>query len=183
MTRMPVPLTTPDLSGFARTLAAQLQAKPAPSHLELLNMLARAGGFRNFQHLRAGLAARDRLATRAPEPTTDHTAVERALRHFDGAGVMVRWPSRRALQELCLWALWPLFPLTRSLHEREVNAILATAHGFADAALLRRDMLGLSLLTRSADCTDYRRIARTPPPEAAALIRLVTARRNAAATG
>lgn len=178
MSRLALPLQTADLSAFARALALQLRAKPAPGHLDLLNMLARAGGFRNLQHLRAAAAAKTRLEAPPPDLAADHTLVERALRHFDGHGTLARWPSRRNLQTLCLWALWPIFPLDRSLHEREVNALLAPAHGFGDAALLRRDMVGLGLLTRSADGTAYHRRALPPPPEARALIRLVTTRRR-----
>ena len=45
MSRDLIPLTTPDVSGFARSLSRQLTGREAPpSHLELLNMLARAAG-------------------------------------------------------------------------------------------------------------------------------------------
>ena len=49
MTRQLVPLHAPDISAFAKSLKNQLDARPAegspaPSHLELLNMLARAAG-------------------------------------------------------------------------------------------------------------------------------------------
>ncbi|WP_444429852.1 hypothetical protein ACTTAM_16345 [Rhodobacter capsulatus] len=56
MPRQSIPLAIADLSQFSRALGAQLAVRPdrAPSHLSLLNMLARAAGFRNFQHLRAG---------------------------------------------------------------------------------------------------------------------------------
>ncbi|MBC2837105.1 DUF2087 domain-containing protein [Paragemmobacter straminiformis] len=185
MSRLALPLQTSDLSAFARALALQLQAKPAPGHLELLNMLARAGGFRNLQHLRAAAAAKSRLdAARTTAQTaaqTDHSLVERALRHFDEQGRLARWPSRRNLQILCLWALWPLFPLGSGLHERQVNALLAPAHGFGDPALLRRDMTGLGLLARSPDGTAYHRNRLAPPPEARALIHHVTTRRKGAA--
>ena len=56
MPRQSIPLAIADLSQFSRALGAQLAARPdkVPSHLSLMNMLARAAGFRNFQHLRAG---------------------------------------------------------------------------------------------------------------------------------
>ena len=47
MTRDALCLTVEDLSAFARNLHKQLAAEPAlPGHLSLLNMLARAAGFR-----------------------------------------------------------------------------------------------------------------------------------------
>ena len=52
MPRETIPLSIDDLSRFARTLAGEL-GDAAPSHLSLMNMLARAAGFRNYQHLRA----------------------------------------------------------------------------------------------------------------------------------
>lgn len=176
MSRTPIPLHMPDLSPFARHLAAQLQARPAPSHLELLNMLARAGGFRNYQHLRAAAAAGARMEAARPAPA-DEALVERALRGFDAAGRLTRWPARRQVQALCLWALWSQLPAGVSLPEREVNARLDAAHTFGDRAMLRRDLLGLGLVTRNADGSDYRRCERPPPAEARALIGRIAARR------
>lgn len=172
MSKQVFPLNSPDISAFARALGRQLQTREAaPSHLEVMNMLARAAGYRNFQHLRAAHAAEARLDTPALVAAVDFRLVERALNQFDAAGRLLRWPSRRQIQLLCLWALWSRFPAGVSLHEREVNARLNAAHGFGDAALLRRDLCGLGLFTRSRDGSDYRRQELPPPPEARELIR------------
>ena len=59
MTKDTLPLPVPDLSAFARSLRKELTAAPeVPSHLALMNMLARSAGFRNFQHLRNYLLRR-----------------------------------------------------------------------------------------------------------------------------
>lgn len=176
MPRTPLPLSIPDLSAFARALARQLE--PAPPHQSLLNMLARAAGFRNHQHLVASQAAEARLAA-PPRPPADHARVERALAQWDGAGQLRQWPARRAVQELCLWALWARLPAERSLHERDVNGALNRAHRFDDAALLRRSLIGMGLLTRNPDGSDYRRAEQAPPPEARALIRHLASRNKA----
>lgn len=178
MTRQTIPLATTDLSAFARQLSTQLERNATPGHLELLNMLARAAGFRNFQHLRAAATAKDRLDT--PEPSFDQLLVERALRHFDSAGILRDWPARRSLQIPCLWVLWSRLPQGQPLHERQLNAALNAAHGFGDPALLRRDMVGLGLLSRDTDCTAYIRRELPPPPDARDLIRRVTARHRPA---
>ena len=60
MPRELVPLHTDDLSAFTRVLADEL-GDDAPSHLSLMNMLARAAGFRNYQHLRASVRSHERL--------------------------------------------------------------------------------------------------------------------------
>ncbi|MBP7001192.1 DUF2087 domain-containing protein [Amaricoccus sp.] len=179
MPRNPIPLATGDVSAFARALSAQLRAAPEPpGHLTLLNMLARAGGFRNFQHLRAADAAAARLAAPPPVPETlDHRLVERALRLFDAGGRLLRWPSRRGMQDLCLWPLWARLPAERELHERDVNAILREATCFDDPAILRRTLFDLGRVTRRRDGAGYRRLEIRPPAEARALIRHVESRR------
>lgn len=181
MPRDPIPLTAPDISVFARSLSRQLAAQPsAPSHLGLMNVLARAAGFRNYQHLKADHAARDRIAEAPLAEVVDHVAVARAMQHFDRNGLLLRWPARRPVQELCLWAMWAALPSAHHMHEREVSARLDAAHGFADAAILRRSLVGMALLRRDAAGTDYLRIEQRPPPEARDLIRRVTERRVAA---
>jgi hypothetical protein len=176
MTRETLPLPVADLSAFTRHLSRQL-AEAAPSHLTLMNMLARAGGFRNLQHLRAAQSAAARLALppRPPEKV-DHTLVARALNLFDDTGSLSQWPARRSVQVLCLWALWSRLPHGQSRTERQISADLNALHAFGDAALLRRDMVQLGLLRRTVDCTDYSRVERKPPPEARDLIRLLSAR-------
>src|SRR5688572_21927897 len=57
MPRSSVPLHADDISSFAKALSRQLsdahgRTPRPPGHVELLNMLARAAGFRNFQSLR-----------------------------------------------------------------------------------------------------------------------------------
>lgn len=54
MTRTPLPYSAGDISALARSLRTQLAARQGmPGHVELLNMLAKAAGHRNFQHFRA----------------------------------------------------------------------------------------------------------------------------------
>ncbi|WP_318248229.1 DUF2087 domain-containing protein [Xinfangfangia pollutisoli] len=177
MTRDTIPLPVADLSAFTRALARQLAETAAPpAHQSLMNMLARASGYRNLQHLRASTSASARLQARiaaAPEDDAaiDHALIARALGLFDATGRLARWPARRAVQVLCLWALWARLAPGGGLTERQISAALNALHGFGDAALLRRDMVMLGLLRRAADCTDYARVERRPPPEARALIR------------
>lgn len=65
MPRIPLPFHVDDISALARAMGGQLaQFERPPSHLEILNMLARSAGCRNFQHWRA-LAARSPAS--APE--------------------------------------------------------------------------------------------------------------------
>ncbi|MBZ4690936.1 MAG: hypothetical protein JG765_2187 [Cereibacter sp.] len=181
MPRQPVPLFIADLSSFSRALSAGLRAAEGPpSHLALMNMLARAAGYRNFQHLRAepqsepGAEAGPPEAISPPRPAPeaiDQRRVERALRQFAPDGQLARWPSRRALQELCLWVLWSRLPAGVSMAEPGMNAHLNALHLFGDPALLRRDLVDMGLFRRAADGTDYHRIERAPPPEALASIR------------
>lgn len=177
MSKEPVPLQVADLSQFARSLATQLNtAEGVPSHLSLLNMLARAARFKNYQHLRSSVAAKARVE--APSPTLDYKKIERVLQQFDAQGRMRQWPAKRQVQELCLWVMWSHLPGNSTMEERDVNGILNKEHLFDDAALLRRSLIGMKLLDRTRDGSDYRRQEHAPPAEAVYLIREMVSRRN-----
>jgi hypothetical protein len=175
MTRQTHSLALPDISAAARSLARDLAATPEPGHLSLMNMLARAAGFRNFQHLKASATAADRIAAPAA-PMPDQIRVAQALNHFDAAGRLKTWPAKTWLQKLCLWALWARLPDHVLLTERQFSEILNALHLFGDAALLRRTLWEMALITRTEDCRDYRRAEQPPPPEALALIRALNGR-------
>ncbi|MEM1386263.1 MAG: DUF2087 domain-containing protein [Pseudomonadota bacterium] len=183
MSKDAISLTTGDVTAFARALARQLNGhQGTPSHLTLLNMLARSAGFRNFQHLRASHAADRRLSTE-PAEAVDHALVERALNQFSADGHLQQWPSRRAVQDLCLWPLWSRIPARRDLTEKDVNSALNEAHDFGDPAILRRSLVTVNLLTRRIDGSQYRRVERRPPPEARALMERLPKRHRANSVG
>jgi hypothetical protein len=175
MPRTALPFSSPDISALARSIRSQLAAATAPpGHLQLLNMLARATGHRNYQHWRARAAESGLAAPAVIGP--DAELVEAASRHFDTEGRLLRWPARKGHQQLALWALWSAFPPRREMPEREVNARIRKRHGFGDHALLRRALFAAGLLFRTRDGSVYRRIEREPPPEAIALIRRIKSR-------
>lgn len=190
MPRIPLPLYAEDISAFARSLAGQLKsqlpAEGAPSHLELLNMLARSTGFRNYQHLRAqreglarpaqpGLPTSPRPAAR-PQATVDAGRLKRLGRLFDAEGRLNRWPSRRGLERSCLWAVWAKVPPRQVFTEAELKDVLNTAHTFGDNALLRRGLCDLGMMTRTPDGREYRRVEAQPTAEALALLELLRLR-------
>jgi hypothetical protein len=129
--------------------------------------------------MRAAHKSGQKMADGVESAQIDHGLVSRCLQHIDADGVMHRWPSRRRVQETCIWPFWAVLPKGECLHEREVNALLDHVHSFGDAALLRRMMVGLGLLTRNRDGSDYLRVEQKPPAEAVELIRQVKARRGA----
>lgn len=178
MTRDAIPLALTDLSAFARALRRELEgAATPPGHLALMNMAARAAGFRNLQHLRASLTSARRVeAAVAPPALPDMTRVEAVLRHFDAHGRLGTWPARTALQHLAVRALWARLPARVPMGERPFSQHLNRWHLFGDAAILRRTMVELGLVSRSADCRDYLRAETAPLPEARELIRLLAAR-------
>jgi len=121
----------------------------------MLNLLARAAGYRNHRTLRAAApnAAKAAIATPAP----------------------LSVPAKPAVQKLCLWALWARLLALGSLGERQISARLNALRGFGDAAMLRRDLVGLGLLSRTLDGSAYLRIQQAPPAESQALIRALSA--------
>lgn len=172
MSRVVHPFHVADISALAKAIGRELGPLPEkPGHVELLNILSRSAGYRNFQHFRASMAAQTRLSTPAPpEVNVDFRLVEAVKRCFDDKGVLLRWPSKTSHQRLSLWRLWTAFPSDCDLEEKQVNELLKRHNGFGDHVLLRREMVNNRLLSRSQDCRLYRRIEQRPPPEALALL-------------
>jgi hypothetical protein len=171
-----------DLSPFAKTLRQSLSGhEGTPTHVELLNMLAKAAGFANYQHLRADAEAADRLVAAAdPGPRADLGQVEKTARYFDDAGVLQSWPSRFAQQTLSQWVFWSRIPRGETYDERGISALIKGWHAFGDHAIIRRAMVDAKMIERNQNGREYRRIERVPPPELAPLLAHLEARRAAA---
>jgi hypothetical protein len=171
MSRVAIPFAVPDVSLFARALgrnlAERLAQKPeAPGHVELLNLLARAAGQRNFQALRA--APPPPAAVEAPAPLSDNA--RKALGQFDAEGRLLRWPVKFTVQRLVMWTLWTRFDAKRVYTEKEVNAVLKQAHSFGDHVTLRRELINHLLMARKSDCSEYRKLPARPDAETRALL-------------
>ena len=80
MSKEAIPFVAEDISAFSKALGKQLRAaETPPGHLALMNMVARAGGYRNFQHLRASEAAKRRLDDPPVVEAVDHKRIELIL--------------------------------------------------------------------------------------------------------
>jgi hypothetical protein len=182
MSADPLPFSVPDLSSFARALAAALSARHAgqpepPGHVETLNLVARALGHRNVQSLRAALRspAAARAQAEAPVPLSENA--RKTLAQFDDQGRLVRWPNKFTVQRMAMWILWTRFDAKRLYTESEVNAILRAANGFGDHVTLRRELVNHRLLARKSDCSEYRKLPARPDDEVRALLHAWRARR------
>ncbi|MGJ8527620.1 DUF2087 domain-containing protein [Maritalea sp.] len=179
MSKQSIPLVADDISQFSKALSKQLEANEQPlSHVRLLNLLAKANGYKNYQHLHATFKAHQSIANDVPNPVVDYKVIERCLNQFDDQGVLQRWPSRLKVQEICIWVFWSLLPADTNMAEKKVNQILNAAHVFGDAALLRRTMIGKGMISRNTDGSDYRRIEQKPSEEAIELIKRIGLRRQ-----
>jgi hypothetical protein len=181
MPRHTVPLHADDISSFARALGRQLsdaharQPRP-PGHVELLNMLARAAGYRNFQSLRVQPPPAAAGAAQAPaQPTLSETAA-RALRQYDELGRLKRWPVKYSVQRMMLWGLWMRFDSRRRYSEREVNELLKAWHLFGDHCTLRRELVNMKLLGRKSDGSEYWKEPARPDAETMAMLRALRTR-------
>ncbi len=185
MTRLLVPLSIPDVSTFAKLLKAQLdQREAAPSHLELLHLLARAAGLRNYQTLRAAASrppprpqaspppapAPDEAATGSNMPAALSATARKALLQFDAHGRLVRLPNKLSVQRMVNWTLWTHFTPRRHYTEKEVNQILNAHHTFGDQATLRRELVNMKLLGRKSDCSAYWKEPQQPDAEVRAFL-------------
>lgn len=172
MPRTALPLALPDVAAFARQLGRSLDERhrdklEPPGHVELLNLIARAAGHRNFQALKA--APPPALALPADDEPTATPALSdnarKALGHFDQRGRLMRWPVKRSVQRLCMWPLWTLFDAKRKYSEAEVNAVLKSANLFFDHVTLRRELINDQLLARESDCSLYWKLPARPDDE------------------
>ena len=177
MPRQSLALSIPDLSAFARGLGFSLQQRAAtrpepPGHVEMLNLIARALGYRNIQALRA-LPAPPTPSTPALKddaPTALSTTARKALLQFDAQGRLVRWPIKYSVQSMVMWVLWTRFEARRVYTEKEVNAILKDAQTYGDHVTLRRELINHRLMSRKSDCSEYRKLAARPDDETRAFV-------------
>lgn len=174
MSKQALPLPVRDISSFARSLRRGLDALDrAPGHVEMLNLLAKAGGYRNFQHLKAQEQAREAIAApqpQTPSPDINYKRIRRCMRMFDERARLMRWPKKHSERLLCLWAVWSRMPVRTTMTEREISDWLAERHVFGDHALLRRWLVDYELVERTADGRAYKRLERRPTDEALELI-------------
>jgi hypothetical protein len=181
-----------DLSAFARSLVQALHERHGttptpPGQVEMLNLIARSQGQRNWQALRQALQAAPPAPARkapgpAPTPLSDNA--RKALQQFDSQGRLMRWPVKYTVQKLVMWVLWTRFDAKRRYTESEVNAILKAANLFFDHATLRRELVNHRLMARKSDCSEYHKLPARPDEETRALLTAWRARyREADAPG
>ena len=165
MTRSLVPFAAPDASALAKNLKSFLDqrhgaGKSPPTHVELLNLLARAAGRRNFATLKSAAAATP--ASPSGEVGSMSPTVRKALLQFDAEKRLVRLHVKLSVRQMTVWALWTQFAAHRIYTEKEVNAILNVHHTFGDPATLRRELVNMKLLDRKPDCSEYWKQPRRP---------------------
>ena len=174
MPKISVPYAAADISDVAKTLKSALDqrheaGRPPPSHVELLNLLARAAGARNFQTLKAAPPP-TQAAAQAPAAIGLTPIARKTLMQFDDAGRLVRLPNKLSVQQMAMWVMWMRFAARRDYTEKEVNAILNSQHTFGDPATLRRELVNMKLLGRESDCSRYWKEPRRPDADARAFL-------------
>lgn len=180
-----IPFYVENLSALAKTLREQFEpfakASTMPSHVQLLNWLARAAGHRNYQALRAAAAMQPvspqpNVVPAPPFDATLTTHATKALTQFDERGRLTRWPHKFAVQRIALWALWQRFDARRTYNEREVNTLINTWATYGDHATLRRELVNMKLLARKSDCSEYWKEPQRAGDEVRAFLRALRER-------
>ncbi|WP_319470439.1 DUF2087 domain-containing protein [uncultured Pseudodesulfovibrio sp.] len=175
MSKVSMPLYVGDVSALARNLRRQLhESESLPSHVEMLNILVKAGGFRNFQHFKAQHDARKGLDVPRPSAAEiNYKLVKRILRLFREDGNLAHWPKKYSERVICLWVMWSRIAARRIYSEYEISELLEQQHLFEDHALLRRELVDHRLVRRTPDGRQYQRIEVQPPAEAVEVFRLL----------
>ena len=161
MSKETIPYTSTDISALAKSLRKQLAACDSfPTHVEMLNILAKANGYRNFQHLKG------EAPHLTEKPRQLEVVIPRKLRPFMTEDyVLHAWPVKFAIQKLCFWFFACRFQYQQRYTEREVNEVIKQFISFGDFALLRRELCNHKLLKRTDDGRHYWRAAAAPPDE------------------
>lgn len=175
MSKTPLPYFVGDISQLAKNLRRQLDDREGtPSHVEMLNLLVKAGGYRNFQHFKVQHEANANLrGVKETTPEINYKRVKQLVRHFDGEGRLVRWPKKFSLRMICLWVMWSHIPARERMTEIEINMLLKRLHLFEDHALLRRELVDREFIERTDDGREYVRIEQQPTADAIESFRLI----------
>jgi hypothetical protein len=142
--------------------------------VEMLNMLARTIGYRNFQAFRAqdeSASAAAEPPAPAPERPIDAFQVRKIARFFDSQGRLLSWPAKADYRAACLWVLWSKLPSGGDISEDDLNRQIRANHAFGDHALLRRELCDRGMLARTTDGRSYHRVEQKPTAEGLAVIR------------
>lgn len=153
MSKQTTHLLIEDLSQAAKYLANHWP-QTKPSHLQLLNLMAKAAGKQNYQQLKAEQVP---LA-----PALSKTS-RRQLRQYHVNGQPNRWPSKRSDQQAMVWMVYMQLPNFTDISEQDVNAHLKACIHFSDYVLLRRELVSAGLLGRTQDGSRYWLIERPLP--------------------
>ncbi len=188
-----VPFTVADISALAKSLrTAFASAEKVPGQVQMLNWLAKAAGYQNYQSLlvHSGqrsataetvanpsaqlVAATERAKLKVPKTELDaslsaHGA--KALTQFSVDGKLTRWPHKFVVQRIAMWGLWIRFDSKRKYSEKDVNSVLNAWHLFGDHATLRRELVNMDLLARKPDCSVYWKQPQQPSDEIQAFLR------------
>jgi len=174
MSKSPMPFYVADVSALAKNLRRQLdEFERLPSHVEMLNLIVKSGGFRNFQHFKAQQTAASTFDRPKAQPAEiNYKLVKRILRLFNEEGYLTHWPKKYSERVICLWVMWSRIAAKKMYTECEISELLEQQNLFEDHALLRRELVDHRMLSRTADGRQYQRLEVQPPAEALEVFRL-----------
>lgn len=163
MSRKNIAFACADISTLAKSLRKQLMSCDSfPSQVEMLNILAKANGYTNYQHLRDEALEAESAVSRLD------VAIPQKLRPFMTEDYILHaWPAKYSIQTLSLWFFACRFQYQKRYSEREINEIISRFIDveFGDFARIRRELCNLKMLKRTDDGRDYWRASTTPPEE------------------
>lgn len=162
-----IPFACPDISRLAKSIKKEIdKSEKKPSHVEILNILARESGFRNFQQMRAQAEPTQSAKDKSFKETgIGLQNLQKLKRYLDDKARVKTLPSKQSLQIMIVYYIWAFIAADTKYTEIGLNHLLNRFHTFGDAALLRRFMFELGLVSRSNNCQDYEKLLPEVPTE------------------
>lgn len=156
MSRTSVRLDISDLSQFTKNLSKQWPEEK-PTHLSLMNLLAKSAGYKNFQHLKA--------SDSGPEAQQLSASEKRWGRLVSHMGTITRWPTKRKDQLAILWRTYHSLPEFEQWTQQQLDGWIKNRIEFGDHVLMRREFIELGMVARTNDGRKYWKLKQEIPEE------------------
>ena len=153
MTKEVFPFGVPDISALAKHIKKEIDDNQTPSHLEVLNILARGAGFKNFQYM--CIYAHITLSI---DKVLEN--LEKIKNYFNKKSGITTIFSKLLLQNLVIHYIWERLEDYKKWCKIEINQKLNMLYSVVDVTMSCSHQIQGEYLEQSCDCSDYEILPR-----------------------